>query len=100
MVLQGLYGNRNIMSYVLVLGLCCALADRAPNKIALAVKLGAVALYFHLLVRTSSATGLIVAIAVSFVALTVWLALRIPTAYLRRAGLAVGVAAVAGAVVC
>ena len=99
LVLQGLYGNRNIMSYVLVLGLCCALADRAPNRIALVVKLGTVALYFHLLVRTSSATGLIVAIAVSFVALAVWLALRIPTVYLRRAGLTVGVFAVAGAVV-
>ena len=78
LVLQGLYGNRNIMSYVLIVGLCAALADRHRTRAGFLGKLVLVAVYVSLFRWTDSATSLVVAAMVIAGAVFVWFAALIP----------------------
>lgn len=98
-VLQGLYGNRNILSYVLLFGLCCLLVDRVHTWYGFAVKVACIGVYFWLFLRTHSATGLLGAVLVTSVAVMFALARWLPDRFrrlARRLTLGIGAATVVG----
>lgn len=99
-VVQGLYGNRNIFAYVLVLGLCAVLADRSRTWWGRSVQGLVVASVLVMAYLAHSATGLVVCLFLVVVRLLVLLVQLLPEARRRAArwAIAIGAALAASAV--
>lgn len=84
-ILQGLYGNRNIMAYVLVFGLCALLADRYRTWPGEIFRLSMLAGGFFTLDAARSGTGTVVGILILAVAVGRVVLLRMAPMIRRRA---------------
>lgn len=92
-ILQGIYGNRNIMAYVLVFGLCALLADRYRTWPGEFFRLTLLAGGLFTLDAARSGTGTVVGVLLLAVALGRVVLLRMAPAVRRRAALAACVVA-------
>lgn len=88
-VVQGLYGNRNIMAYVMVIGIAALLADRYESVWGRIFKWVAVLVAVVVMYFVHSGTGTIAAVVVVGLALTGTLARRVPPRRRRWTGTAV-----------
>jgi exopolysaccharide production protein ExoQ len=97
-VLQGLYGNRNILSYIMVLGLAGLLADRYKTWAGHILKWGLVLAALGTMYAVRSGTGTVAAVLLVVVALSLAALQRMAPRPRRSAGVGLLIAGALGLV--